>query len=329
MQNSSNIVQTLLLASIMALLVSCAGNKTKRPPAERPAQPEIQQIPSTAPHEESGPSKGSGGYYKDDGPEANPPDMSKVQDAVPVDEPLIPKLNRPYTALGKEYKPMKKVEAYKEQGIASWYGKRFHGNKTASGETYDMYKMTAAHATLPIPSYAKVTNLGNGRSVIVRINDRGPFQKDRLIDLSYAAAYKIGLLVKGSAEVEVEAVSANGKLTPSSSSSANETSKNVNKLDIKLIPAEPIADTSAPTSSNSAPGFYAQLAAFTESENAEKLKEKVVSQQIADSSKVESWYNAGKYRVRIGPFETRTEAEATVKQIKQKMGISSIIVNQK
>lgn len=321
------LLQRLFLAVILLGLISCASNTEKRPAVERPAQPET--LPSTEPAPAETPTKGTGGYYKDDGPEANPPDVSHIPDAVPTDEPLIQKLNRPYTALGKEYKPMKKLEAYKEQGIASWYGKRFHGNKTASGEVYDMYKMTAAHATLPIPSYAKVTNLSNGRSVIVRINDRGPFQKDRLIDLSYAAAYRIGLLVKGSAEVEVEAVGANGKLPAPSSNASSETSKNVNKLDIKPVVTEPAAENPIPTSANTTPGFYAQLAAFNDNENAEKLKEKVIAQQIADSGKVESWYNAGKYRVRIGPFETRTDAEATVKQIKQKMGISAIIVNQK
>lgn len=148
-----------------------------------------------------------GGYYLDDGPGDNPPtDLSSIPDAVPRDEPLRQANMRPYVALGKWYKPMAGLESYKARGIASWYGRRYHGQKTASGETYDMYGMTAAHTTLPIPSYARVTNIRNGKSVVVRVNDRGPFLSDRLIDLSYTAAYKLDVLGGGSAWVEVETV---------------------------------------------------------------------------------------------------------------------------
>ncbi len=111
---------------------------------------------------------------------------------------------RPYAALGKSYTPKTSHEYYKERGIASWYGRRYHGQKTASGEIYDMYEMTAAHTTLPLPSYVRVTNIANGKSIVVRVNDRGPFLSDRLIDLSYTAAYKLDVLDGGSAWVEVE-----------------------------------------------------------------------------------------------------------------------------
>jgi rare lipoprotein A len=148
-----------------------------------------------------------GGYYKDDGPQANPPaNLDRIPDAVPRAEPLNKFANRPYKALGREYVPMTSVQPYRERGSASWYGKRYHGQKTSSGETYDMYQMTAAHPTLPIPSYARVTNLKNGKSVVVRINDRGPFHAGRLIDLSYVAAYKLGYVQAGSAQVEVESI---------------------------------------------------------------------------------------------------------------------------
>ncbi|MBI0407864.1 MAG: septal ring lytic transglycosylase RlpA family protein [Nitrosospira sp.] len=113
---------------------------------------------------------------------------------------------RPYVALGKLYVPMTALGLYKEQGMASWYGRRYHKQKTASGEIYDMYAMTAAHATLPLPSYARVTNIVNKKSVVVRINDRGPFLSNRLIDLSYTAAYKLDVLNGGSALVEVESI---------------------------------------------------------------------------------------------------------------------------
>jgi len=148
-----------------------------------------------------------GGYYKGDGPGGPPPvDLDRVADAKPRVESLNPGANTPYTALGRKYTPYTSLRPYRARGVATWYGRKFQGKRTASGERYDMYAMTAAHTILPIPSYARVTNLANGRSVVVRINDRGPFHSDRLIDLSYAAAYKLGYAVAGSATVEVEAI---------------------------------------------------------------------------------------------------------------------------
>ena len=145
-----------------------------------------------------------GGYYKDDGPGEKPP--AQVADAVPRAEPLHKFANRPYRAMGREYVPMTSLQPFRQRGVASWYGKRYHGQKTSSGELYDMYAMSAAHPTLPIPSYARVTNLANGKSVVVRINDRGPFLHGRVIDLSYAAAHKLGYIGAGQAQVEVESI---------------------------------------------------------------------------------------------------------------------------
>ena len=148
---------------------------------------------------------GRGGYYKDDGPGDNPPDgLLETPDAEPKIEPYLKSASRPYVVFGKTYVPIVDDRPYKERGIGSWYGKKFHGAKTSSGELYDMYKMTAAHPTLPIPSYARVTNLKTGAQVIVRINDRGPFHTTRIIDLSYTAALKLGYLSSGSSELEVE-----------------------------------------------------------------------------------------------------------------------------
>ena len=153
----------------------------------------------------SAPAKGA--FYKDDGPGANPPpDLAAIPDAVPRTEPLHRFANRPYQVFGKDYVPRTRVAPFKEAGIGSWYGRRYHGGATSSGEKYDMYAMSAAHPTLPIPSYARVTNSANGRSVVVRINDRGPFHSGRIIDLSYTAAWKLGYVDAGSARLEVEAV---------------------------------------------------------------------------------------------------------------------------
>lgn len=153
----------------------------------------------------SAPEKRPGGYYKDDGP-GDAAKLASIPDAVPRAEPLHRHANRPYEALGKKYVPLTQVGVYQQRGVASWYGKRFHGNPTSSGEKYDMYRMTAAHPILPIPSYARVTNLANGKRVVVRINDRGPFHAGRAIDLSYAAAHRLGYVAQGSAKVEIEQI---------------------------------------------------------------------------------------------------------------------------
>jgi rare lipoprotein A len=165
------------LALAALLLAACAS----RPVA----------TPASAPRDRDGP------------PEHVPPGLADQPDAVPRIEPINPYANRPYTALGHRYEPDTGDAPFEQRGMASWYGREYHGNRTASGETYDMFGMTAAHPTLPIPSYARVTNTRDGRSVVVRINDRGPFILDRVIDLSYGAAVRLGIANPGSGEVVV------------------------------------------------------------------------------------------------------------------------------
>ena len=150
----------------------------------------------------------------EDGPGAG--NLDRIADARPRSEPLNRGANSPYTALGRKYVPYQSLTPYRQRGVATWYGRKFHGKPTSSGERYDMYAMTAAHTLLPIPSYARVTNLSNGRSDVVRVNDRGPFHPERIIDLSYAAAYKLGFVNAGSVRVEVEAI------LPRSSAAARE-----------------------------------------------------------------------------------------------------------
>lgn len=148
-----------------------------------------------------------GAYYKDDGPDSSvPANIQAIPDAVPRIEAHAPANRRPYVVLGKRYVPLTDEKTFKQKGMASWYGRKFHGNKTANGEVYDMYAMTAAHPTLPLPSYARVTHAHSGNSVIVRINDRGPFHRGRIIDLSYAAAAKLNLIKPGQGPVIVEAI---------------------------------------------------------------------------------------------------------------------------
>jgi rare lipoprotein A len=148
----------------------------------------------------------AGKYYLDDGPLKGV--TQEMIDAIPEPVPKAEALNkwakRPYKVMGKTFVPMTEMGSYRMRGVASWYGTRYHGRKTAIGETYDMLQLTAAHPTLPLPCYVRVTNLENGKSVVVRVNDRGPFLHDRLIDLSYAAARRLNYVNKGSAMVEVE-----------------------------------------------------------------------------------------------------------------------------
>jgi rare lipoprotein A len=150
---------------------------------------------------------GRGGYYQDDGPGDSPPDnLADVPDADVRNDPLLPYSNRPYVVFGKTYTPITDNQPFTQVGMGTWYGKKFHGQRTSSGELYDMYKMTAAHPTLPIPSYARVSNMVSGAAVVVRINDRGPFHAKRAIDVSYTAALKLGLLGKGSHELKIERI---------------------------------------------------------------------------------------------------------------------------
>lgn len=177
-----------------------------QPPAAEPTAPPPSRVAKPKPRPKPVARAPRGGaYYMDDGPGDNPPaNLASIPDAVPRIEPLHPVANRPYTVFGRDYVPRLDSPPMRERGVASWYGRKFHGRPTSSGERYDMYGMTAAHPTLPIPSYVRVTNVRNGRAVVLRVNDRGPFLNRRLIDLTYTAAWKLGFVESGATEVEVE-----------------------------------------------------------------------------------------------------------------------------
>jgi rare lipoprotein A (peptidoglycan hydrolase) len=154
------------------------------------------------------PTTPGGRYYLNDGPPkgVTQAQIDAVREPVPKAERLVTGTMKPYVAMGNSFRPMNRVVPYHAQGVASWYGTRYHGLPTASGELYDVMKLTAAHPILPIPSYVRVTNLENGRTVVVRVNDRGPFLSDRIIDLSYVAAAKLGYAAKGRAQVEIDVI---------------------------------------------------------------------------------------------------------------------------
>jgi len=234
-----------------------------------------------------------GGYYLDDGP--GDPSRVLLADAEPRMEPLIPWANRPYTALGQSYEPIPDAEGFSQEGMASWYGRRFQGRKTASGEPYDMYKMTAAHRRLPIPSYARVTALDSGKSVIVRINDRGPFHSNRVIDLSYAAAHKIGVTLKGTLRVRVESV----------------------------MPGEQVQEEQpAPL-----PGDYLQIGAFSGADRANKLAARVQKRLKLPEQQVRVREDGGLYRVWLGPYPTPEDLDDVSGLLRERMGLEAVRVH--
>jgi rare lipoprotein A len=243
---------TLPVAVAVSLIAACS-TAPQRPPAS-PASSAESPAP-VRPAEKSAEAPRRGGYYLDDGPgDSPPPNLDAIPDAEPRVEPLHRYANKPYTVFGQEYVPDQKLKPYKKRGVGSWYGRRFHGQKTSSGEPYDMYAMTAAHPTLPVPSYARVTSLANGRSVVVRVNDRGPFLAGRIIDLSYAAAHRLGYATKGSGAVEVQLI------TPDDIQLAAKAGRSAKPVQ-GATPATVVATTSAPAPPEAKPVTVAAAAA--------------------------------------------------------------------
>lgn len=268
--------------SLVLLVAGCAG----APPQPSPPAPSSETPPAQA--------QRPGGYYKDDGPGASVPDnLATIPDAQPRVEPLNRFANRPYEVFGKRYVPLASVQPFRQRGAASWYGKRFHGQKTSSGEPYDMYAMTAAHPTLPIPSYARVTRVGTGKSVVVRINDRGPFHAGRIIDLSYAAADRLGIVQIGSGEVEIEAI----------------------------VPGEQ-PDSIAHTGSSAQGGIFLQLGAFASRENAESLRARLASLEETG----ELLLTGSLWRLQLGPYRSQDEARSAAERLERTFDLKPLVV---
>jgi rare lipoprotein A len=300
MTRSPTFPRVALLFACVALLAACTSAPKKEPSAS-PSAPS----PSTK-------------YYKDDGPGESPPaNLDAIPDAVPRLEPLNRFANRPYTVLGKDYVPATSLRPYKERGIASWYGRKFHGQKTSNGETYDMYAMTAAHPTLPLPSYARVTNVATGASVVVRVNDRGPFLHDRIIDLSYAAAHRIGTAAKGSGEVIVEAIIP-GEGTV-----------------VAAAPLPPVVATAplrtveppqaAAVSTETSGGFSVQLGAFQNNVNAQNFLAHVQGQLATAQVEPKVREAGGLYRVYVGPYPDRDEAKRVADRLTSAFGFATAV----
>jgi rare lipoprotein A len=272
----------------------------------------------------SAPKKGA--YYADDGPPESVPDgLDQVPDAVPRDEAFNRFANRPYTVFGMTYVPVVDREPFRQRGLASWYGRKFQGQKTASGEPYDMFKMTAAHKTLPIPSYAKVTNLANGKSVVVRINDRGPFHSNRIIDLSYAAAVRIGIATKGSGMVEVERVFEPGK--DGEPEARRAALRAPPAPDASAAAPQPVfPDVRTPVVAQERGEIWVQLGAFGSAQAAESFRERATRELSWNLEPIRVVTGEGLNRVRLGPYRNREEAEAIAAKVRESLGYAPSII---
>ena len=283
----------------------------------------------------------------DDGPGEHPPaNLRDVPDAVVKAEPLSKYANRPYVVFGKTYSPLPADAQFAQRGVASWYGKKFHGQRTSSGELYDMYKMTAAHPTLPIPSYARVTSRSSGQSVVVRINDRGPFHASRIVDVSYTAALKLGLLDKGSHEVDLERL-VPGQLArivgavralraapvehPPEMAALMLAERTALESEARAKQAEAEAEAQAAAATAVEPprksvfdGFYLQLGAYSRADKAGEVRARVLASGAVPI--IEVVQSGAVHRLYGGPFASRDEAQQAGRALPQALAIKPIVV---
>ncbi|MDR3427284.1 septal ring lytic transglycosylase RlpA family protein [Silvimonas sp.] len=324
------------------LLVAC-GSAPRKPAPTAPATPsgeappaQLSGTPSPYHCAYTAGAQGSGGFYLDDGPhDTLPPWIDLVPEPVPRWEPLNRFANNPYTVLGQSFTPLKSPGSLKQQGTASWYGRKFHGQKTSSGEVYDMYTMTAASPILPIPSYARVTNTKNGRSVIVRVNDRGPFKKGRVMDLSFLAACRLGYAMNGSTDVVVESLAPGQPIptdtpqlatapaavvtTPLADAGATTTSQPLPAAPVVAEKPEPVPVTV------SAAGVYLQLGAFSSLGNAENFRDHWARDLEGDAAKLGIQSSGNIHRVRLGPYPDRQAALAAAERLTGDHNLQAVI----
>lgn len=301
---------TMAVLLVVGLTLHGCGSKKSKPPAKTPVSK------SPAPYQQS----------KQDGAPWWDKDVSGIPDAVPTPH-YGPVKAAPYVVLGKKYYPIQSAHNYRETGLASWYGTKFHGLHTANGETYDLYGMTAAHKTLPLPSYVKVTNLDNGRSVTLRVNDRGPFYSDRIIDLSFAAAKKLGYADKGVARVRVEGIdpvkwqAQHGRKSQAVAAAAP-TVEPVRQTAVETYvpPAQQHAGALSPAEIGrqvEPRGMYLQIGAFANPDAAQLLSDRigrVVSESVRISPVVRG--DQVLHRVRVGPLKGNGQADSLSQQIR-------------
>jgi rare lipoprotein A len=323
--------QPLRLAGIAAaLLLAGCGALPHREIAPMPApngprashpkiDPSLPALPAAG--------SGRGGYYQDDGPGDNPPpNLRDVPDAVVKAEPLSKYANRPYVVFGKTYEPLPADAPLVQRGVASWYGKKFHGQRTSSGELYDMYKMSAAHPTLPIPSYARITSLESGKQVVVRINDRGPFHSSRIVDVSYTAALKLGLLGKGSHEVELERLLPDdpARIATVRRNAALADSAPAPEIAALMLEDRMVQENETQAAPPPAAGFYLQLGAFTGAGKAAEVRGRILGSGAL--AEVETAQFGALTRLYAGPFASRADALRAARGLPAALAIKPQVV---
>lgn len=321
------------LAAMVTILAACGSTAESRP-APVPSQ-QGAVSPAVGPR--------GGAFYKDDGPGDNPPDLNAIADAEPRVEALHRFANNPYNVFGIDYAPLRALTPFRQRGIGSWYGRKFHGQRTSSGETYDMYGMTAAHPTLPIPSYARVTNVATGRSVIVRVNDRGPFHSGRVIDLSYTAAWKLGYANVGSTQVDVELltpdaivaisqqrqaaqIAAAGERNAAARPAAAPAANSPAPVQVSALPESPPPATAALPVTAAGNGVFLQLGAFSARDNAENFRTRVYRDLTWLSDPIEIVQKDGLFRLHLGPYKDRNDAGNMAERIRAALELKPVVV---
>lgn len=297
----------------------------------------------------SGPQRsadGRGGMPDRDGaPSEVPSDLASHPEAVPRVEPIrAGGPNKPYSVLGQSYTPLTADVPWKEQGVASWYGTKFHGRRTASGELFSMYGFTAAHKTLPIPSYARVRNVKTGKTIIVRINDRGPFHSSRVMDLSYAAASRLGMIAKGNAQVEIErltfddirsgawqrgtvmdpalADASPGPMAPVSTESP------MAGATTPAAPAEGL-EAAPRAATEAARGFWVQLAALGRRDGVDRLQQRIASELNGLAPMLAVFQEARYFKLQVGPYASRGEAVAAAEQARETLQLNPVVIERR
>ncbi|MES2088440.1 MAG: septal ring lytic transglycosylase RlpA family protein [Pseudomonadota bacterium] len=275
---------------------------------------------------------------KDGPPLDAPADLINTPDPEPKVEPIKSGgPNKPYTVLGQSYAPVVADVPWKQRGLASWYGQKFQGRRTASGEIFSAFGVTAAHRTLPIPSYARVRHVASGREIIVRVNDRGPFHSARVLDLSYAAALKLGIVSTGSAEVEIERLTFDDIRTGAWRRGAPPLPADdaVDPLLALVVPTaqgEPPAATLKESSrayTPTAQGFWVQLAVLSKREGIEKLQQRV-SSELASLAPLMAVFNESRlFRLQVGPYESREQALGVARAVREVLAVTPVVVERR
>ncbi|MDO9002026.1 MAG: septal ring lytic transglycosylase RlpA family protein [Aquabacterium sp.] len=326
LRSSFGLSVSLVIASILAGCASGPGPTTSRSPA----------------------------VGRDGPPAVTPADLVKVPDAEPRVEPIRQGgPNKPYSVMGQSYAPMSTDVPWKQRGLTSWYGQKFHGRRTASGELFSIYGMTAAHRTLPIPSYARVRHIASGKEVIVRINDRGPFHSARVLDLSYAAALKLGIVAMGSAEVELERLTFDdirtgawrrglpaigpepGRDDPIATlASAGDSLAEAPTL--AVVPAapdntapSPVAEASGRAYTPAARGFWVQLAALGRREGVDQLQQRVSTELSSLTPLMAVFKEAALFRLQVGPYESREQAQGVARSVREVLALNPMVIERR